>query len=250
MHLEEFAEGTTLLHHLDPRVKFLTAAPMLIAIALTHGLYAPLYALALGTILAIWARLDIQKLMARLITVNIFVALLAVLLPFTHAGTTAFSIGSLTASREGIDLALQIALKSNAIVLITIAMFGTSEVFTLAHGLLHLHAPAKLVYLFFFFYRYLSVLHSEYDKLRNAMRVRCFRSKKFSAHTYRSLGFLIGMLMVRSYERSRRIYQAMLCRGFRDGYFPVAKHFHYHQADKYFSVGAVVCAIPLVMLWQ
>ena len=45
---------------------------------------------------------------------------------------------------------------------------------------------------------------------------------------------MVGMLFVKSYERSKRIYQAMTLRGFR-GYFPLITHFHLHTRDLVFA---------------
>jgi cobalt/nickel transport system permease protein len=243
MHLEEFAEGSTFLHRLDPRVKFLTVMPLVVLVAVMRGIEGPLYALAIGIAFSALARLEPGKLLQRLLAVNFFVLMLWVFLPFGVPGREVFSVGPWAASREGMSYALSITVKANAIVLLTIAVFGTSEAMSLAHALVHLRAPEKLVYLFFFFYRYISVLHGEYSRLRKAMAVRCFRPDA-RLHTYRTYAYLVGMLLVRSYERSQRIYDAMLCRGFR-GHFPVAAHFHLHKADLAF--GALMAAITVFL---
>lgn len=244
MHLEEFAEGTTLLHRLDPRVKFVAATPMLVVTAVAGGLRAPLLALLAASALALLARLDPRKLFVRMVAVNAFVLLIWVFLPFGYPGEEVLRIGPFGASREGIIYALGITLKTNAIVLMTIAVFGTSEAFSLAHALVHLHAPRKLVYLFFFFYRYISVLHEEYSRLRRAMAARCFRPGT-GLHTYRTYANLVGMLLVRSYERSERIYGAMLCRGFH-GHFPIISHFHLHGRDM--AMGCVLLLLAAGLL--
>jgi cobalt/nickel transport system permease protein len=244
VHLEEFAEGTTLLHRLDPRVKFVTAVPFIALIAVEPRLAGPLFGLGVAGILALWARLDARKLLVRLLVVNAFVLMLWLFLPFSVPGEAVFSLGPFTATEEGIRSSLTITLKTNAIVLLTIGVFGTSEVFSLAHALVHLKVPRKLVHLFFFFYRYLSVLHEEYTKLRTAMKLRGFRPSA-GMHTYRTYAYLVGMLIVRSYERSDRIYEAMLCRGFH-GHFPVISHFHLHGEDILFG-GLMLLALAGLM---
>ncbi len=238
MHLEEFAEGSSSLHMMDPRVKFLAGGPLLLLTALSAGLFAPAYALLVSIVLAAIAGLDPGKLLVRLLVVNAFVLLVWVFLPFSMPGEVVMSIGGLNATREGFLFALQITLKTNAIVLATIAIFGTTEAMSLAHALVHLRAPLKLVYLFFFFYRYVSVLHEEYTSMREAMRARCFKPH-LDWLTYGSLANLIGMLIVRSFERSERIYEAMLCRGFH-GHFPVSSHFHLHRVD--YVMGSLLVA--------
>jgi cobalt/nickel transport system permease protein len=244
VHLEEFAEGTTLLHRVDPRVKFLAGGPLMLMVAVMTDVRGPLVASGLAGALAIMARLDGRKLLVRLAAVNAFVLLVWVFLPVSLPGETILALGPVTVSREGVAYALGITLKANAIVLLTIAVLGTSDVMSLAHALVHLRAPRKLVYLFFFFYRYVSVLHEEYTRLRRAMAVRGFRPRTDS-HTYRSFGTLVGMLLVRSHERSERVYRAMLCRGFH-GHFPVARHFHLHRHDLAFGAAMLGAAALLV----
>ncbi len=246
MHLEEFSEGTSLFHRLDPRVKFVTFLPYVLLIAFSDGIRVPVLALALSASMTVLARIDVRKLASRLAAVNVFVLLLWVVLPFSYPGREVFQVGPLVATREGISLCGSITLKTNGIVLATIAMLGTSDVFSLAHALVHLRMPKKLVYLFFFFYRYISVLHEEYVKLKRALSVRAFRPRT-NLHTYRTYAYLIGMLIVRSYDHSQRIYHAMLCRGFT-GRFPVITHFHMHGRDYVFGFGMVLLTVCLFIL--
>jgi len=229
MHFEEFAEGASPLHRMDPRVKVVSLAAYAVVTAVGMDMRASAAALALSCILAVIARLPVKKLFIRLVVVNAFIVLLWVMLPFSTPGEAVFEMGRLTATRQGLDLALLITLKTNAIIIATISLLGTSSIFTLAHSLVHLHMPTKLVQLFFFTYRYISVLHTEYTKLRSAMKIRCFKARS-NMHTYRSYAYLIGMLFVRSFERSERIQKAMLCRGFK-GEFKTLHHFVMRPVD-------------------
>jgi cobalt/nickel transport system permease protein len=73
------------------------------------------------------------------------------------------------------------------------------------------------------------------------MRVRGFRSRT-DLHTLRSLGHLVGMLLVHSFDRSERVWAAMKCRGFR-GTFWLLDHFAYTRRDLVFAVVAVVALL-------
>ena len=229
MHLEEFAEGTSFVHATDPRIKLVLAAAFAVAVATADTYRALLPALAMALALVAMARLNLRLLLSRLVVVNAFVVLLWLFLPFTYPGETVYELGPLRATGEGIHASLLITLRTNAIVMVTIALLGTTSIFNLVHALRHLRVPDKLVHTFFFCYRYIAVIHEEYTRLRHAMRVRCFRPRT-SLHTYRSYAYLVGMLLIKSYERSVRIYQAMLCRGFR-GEYPTFHHFHLHGRD-------------------
>ncbi len=245
MHLEEFAEGKSFFHRLDPRVKLLTFIPYVMVIAVSYGLRIPITALALSSVMTVIAGLNRKKLLNRLIVVNIFVLTLWLFIPFSYPGEEFFRTGPFTASKEGSLYVLSITMKTNAIVLATIAILGTSEVFSLAHAFVHLKAPGKLVHLFFFFYRYISVLHEEYTRLKRAMIIRSFRPGT-NLHTYKSYAYLVGMLIVSSYERAQRIYHAMLCRGFT-GKFPVIDHFSLRKSDIMF--GMLMSVVTLAMIY-
>jgi cobalt/nickel transport system permease protein len=110
-----------------------------------------------------------------------------------------------------------------------IALLGTTPIFTLAHALRHLFVPDKLIQLLFFVYRYIYVIYSEYIRLVNAMKVRCFHPRN-DLHTYKAYAHLAGMVMLKSYDRSERVYDAMLCRGFK-GKFWVLDHFSLKSGD-------------------
>jgi cobalt/nickel transport system permease protein len=130
---------------------------------------------------------------------------------------------------EGTRYALSITIKSNTIVLAIIALLGTTPIFKLAHALRHLHLPDKLVQLLFFSFRYIHVIYFEYVRLLNAMKVRCFHPRS-DLHTYKTYAHLVGMVVLKSYDRSERVRDAMLCRGFK-GKFWVLDHFRLKRGD-------------------
>ena len=246
MQLEEFAEGNSILHRLDPRIKFLTLLPFIIVIALMKGLKGPFLGFCFSIILVIIGKLNFKKLLDRMLIVNAFVFFLWLCLPFSYPGNKFFHIGPLTATKEGILYTLSITFKTNGIVLATIAILGTSNIFSLAHALIHLKIPNKLIYLFFFCYRYITVFYEEYTKLKNAMVIKCFKPRT-DIHTYRSYAYLVGMLLIRSYERSKRIYNAMLCRSFQ-GKFPLISHFRFSSSDLIFAITMVITVVTLLLI--
>jgi cobalt/nickel transport system permease protein len=229
MHLEEFAEGHSLWHRMDPRVKILGVVSFAVVTAVSDRMSALVFAFGLALCALLIARLDTRQVLIRMGVINGFVLFLWLFLPFTTQGEVVAQLGGLDVHREGIVLALSITIKANAIAGITIALLGTSTIFDLVHGLIHLKVPQRIVQLFFFTYRYISVIHSEYLSLRSSMRIRCFHPGT-NFHTYRSFAYLVGMLFVRSLDRSERIYQAMILRGF-SGTFWTLDHFHMHRSD-------------------
>jgi cobalt/nickel transport system permease protein len=210
---EVFATGHSWLHRADPRVKLILGLALAGIVAAINDVTALIWALGGGVVLAAAARLQIRPLAQRLIALNTLFGLMWVLVLF-GPGRPLFSIWFLTASREGLDLAVLITLKGNAIGLITLALLATSPVFALFHGMQQLKVPSKLVLLFFFIYRYIHEILREYRRLRQAMSARGFRPGT-NRRTYRALGYLVGGLLSRSALRAERIQAAMLARGWQ-----------------------------------
>ncbi len=174
---------------------------------------AVLFALAAAFI----ARTELKKIVRRMAQMDGFMIFVLLTLPFARPGEELFSLGGWSASREGAIIACQALLKANAILLMILALLGRMETADMGFALARLGLPSKLVQLFCFTIRYVDVLGDEYRRLRLAMKARAF-SMGFNLHTWRSIGYLFGMLLVRSAERAERIVKAMKLRGF-DGQF-------------------------------
>jgi cobalt/nickel transport system permease protein len=244
MHIEEFALGDSWVHELDPRVKIVVTLVFSLVVALNQHLAGTAVSLALPVALIAASRLSIAKVLVRLAIVNGFMVFIWLFLPFTTPGETIYTLGHLSIQREGVQAALLITLKSNSIILMVIALLGTSQIFTLVHALSHLGVPDKLVHLFFFCFRYVHVINEEYHRLINAMKIRGFRPKT-DMRTYRAYAYLVGMLLVRSFDRSKRILQAMRCRGFM-GKFYILHHYQMKNYD--YALAGSSIAFSLVLL--
>ena len=226
---EEFSHGNSLFHYFDPRVKIIVTTLFSIIVAVSDRTEVLLLALLFSVCCIVVSRLSLKMVIERLLLVNGFILLLWIFLPFTYPGKTLFSLGPFYASEEGVLYAFSITIKSNTIILASIALLGTTPIFMLAHALRHLFVPDKLIQLLFFAYRYIYVIYFEYIRLVNAMKVRCFRPRN-DLHTYKAYAHLVGMVMLKSYDRSERVYDAMLCRGFK-GKFWVLDHFRLKRGD-------------------
>ena len=242
---EKFSQGGSFLHRLDPRVKIIVIIIFSVVVAVTDRYKSLSFALLFAIVLVIMAKLKAREIIFRLVVVNSFIFLLWLILPFTLSGIIIYSIGSLNISLEGINYAFLITLKSNTIVLASLVLLSTSPIFNLVHALSHLHFPDKLIYLFFFTYRYIQTIHSEYVRLNNALKIRGFKAQT-NFHTYRTYAYLVGIMLIRSYDRSQRIYNAMLCRGFK-GKFWILNHFSFKRSDLISGIIMVSWIIGLVL---
>lgn len=157
--------------------------------------------------------MNFKALLGRLLVINFFILFLWLFLPFSRPGEPAFSIGSFTATLEGIIYSAIITLKSNGIILAMTALISTMQVQTLGAGMQSLKLPDKLSRILLFSWRYVHVMLSEYTRMRRAATMRGFVPRT-NLRTYRTYAWLMGMLLVRSLDRAHRVWQAMLCRGF------------------------------------
>ncbi len=214
MRFEQFSQGSSFLHRLDTRVKLISTFFLSLVLALCQSDLTALAGLVIGILLITAARLEMRQVCYRLLMVNAFVGFLWITLPLSYPGDRVFAVGVLSISSQGVALATLITMKTNAIILIITALLATSGTADLGHGLERLGMPRKLCLLLLFSYRYIFVIHQEYQRLARAARLRCFRPGT-NLHTYRTYGYLFGMTLVKSCHRADRVRQAMMLRGFK-----------------------------------
>ena len=229
----------------DPRLRIVAAAAFAVATVACHWIPVLLLALCISVCFMLAERLPLGKTLKRMAAMDGFIVFLLLLLPFTVPGDAIFTVWGFVASWEGVHQAVTIALKANAVVLMLMVLVGTLEAVTFGHALHALRVPAALVHLLLFTIRYVDVLHEEYLRLRQAMKARGFKPSN-SLHTYRTFGYLVGMMLVRALERSERILDAMKCRGFT-GAIPLLAKFEFSRRDAAFAT--LMIAIMGLIFW-
>lgn len=203
---------------LDPRIRVVTSFLFAILVALSQRFFTLGSGLVISLFLVIAAGIVNRRTLRRFIEINAFILFLLVFLPFSLPGKPLFRLGGLIWGLEGVLKAATIALKANSIMLVFAALIATMEPIRFGEALNRLGIPDKLTHILFFVVRYLDVIYREYTRLVNAMKLRCFRPG-FNRHTFKTYGYLVGMLLVKSIDRSERILDAMKCRGFRNRFY-------------------------------
>ncbi len=216
--------GTSWLHRWDPRCKL---AGLLGFALLATALTSPpmvFTALLLAAASVVMARLPWQRSLRRLQAINGFLILLLIVLPLSAANRPEDtlvifgSLQSLTFNLRGLLLALTIAGKAWTVALLIEPMLATAPLSTTMAGLSQLGVPRKISELLLIAYRYLFVFRDEAARMRNGMLARGFQLRRSWAGL-RDLGNFLGMLLVRSFERTEQVQQAMLARGY-NGHLP------------------------------
>lgn len=234
-----------MIRPVDLRLRLIAAMGALIVFTPVKNL-APAVA-GLFAVLMLYAACRQPLPWRRLLHLEGFLILLLITLPFTLPGTPLFHLGPLTASTDGLWRAIVLACKVTASVLLISFLFATVDPIRLGNALLGLHVPEPLVRLFVAVVRYLALIQDEFSRLQESMRARAFIPRS-NRHTWRSYGYLLGMLLIRAMERADRVEEAMRLRGY-SGRFPQTPLPPPPFSD-WIAAGGLIGSSILLLLWD
>jgi cobalt/nickel transport system permease protein len=222
--LDPFQDLRSPVHALDARVKVLLALAFILTVSLTPmgawPAYALLFALAVAVILL--SRLGVRFVLRRaLVAVPFTLAALPLLLtgpaPFISIGVADWTI-----SQPGLVRFVSILIKTSISMQIAIVLASTTAFPSILTALRALRLPALFVAIFGLMWRYLFVLADEALRLLRARDSRSGVADGVTARATggsiawraRTTGGMAGNLLMRSFERGDRIYDAMTSRGY------------------------------------
>ncbi len=260
MHAEafdRFHEAESALHRLDPRVKVVVAVLFILSNALLpDGAWA---AFGLSWLFLLWmnalSRLGLDFTFRRSFVALPFAlaAVSAIFSPLGHP-LADWSIGPLVLipTDYGLIKFVSILLRSWISVQAAILLVATTRFPDMIHAFEHLRVPSILTTIVAFLYRYLFVLTDEVMRLLRARESRSAaepgrRSGRNVMWRARVTGNMAGQLFLRSYERSDRIYNAMLARGY-DGHLRTLNPHVLRSSDWTYGVIAIFILITLQLV--
>jgi len=250
--LDKYSDLGSIIHRLDPRVKLIFFFVLILVIVSTppqelvkfSGYFLILF------ILVLLSRIPLPFVFARSLVIIPFVLLTAIFIPFFKGGEVAGSYNfltlHLTISHKGILIFQNILIKSWLSVLSLTILTSTTKFSSLLKALEILKIPRVMILIASFFYRYMFLLVDELMRIKNARDSRSF--KKNPVYQFKVIGYMIGELFIRTYERAERIYLAMLSRGF-NGTIYTLESFKINRMDLFFS-GCLMTILFLIRLWR
>jgi cobalt/nickel transport system permease protein len=224
--LDRYVPRVSPVHELDPRVKLGVAILAILSnVALPDGAWLGfLLSWCLVLLATALARLDPLFTVRRSFVALPF-ALAAVSAIFVLPGAVlvAVKVGPwvLAVTDAGLVRFLTIVARSWLSVQIAILLVATTRFPDLIEALRWFRVPAILVAVLSLMYRYLAVLTDEAARLLRAREARCARPLHAGEiggsllWRARVAGSMAGQLFLRSYERSDRVYNAMVARGYQ-----------------------------------
>lgn len=254
---DRYQSGQSLLHSLEPRVKVVITVLFIVSnVILPDGAWLA-FSLSWGIVLfaSMLAGLGPAYAVKRsFVAVPFFLAGISAIfaIPGQAIGRFDFGPWHLVATDAGLVRFISIVVRSWLSVQMAILLTATTPFPDLIHALRHLRVPQVLVSIIAFMYRYLFVLTDEAMRLMRARQSRSARTgDDASAGSIlwraRVTGNMAGQLFLRSYERSDRVYAAMLARGYNGHLLTLNPH-EMHDSDWLWGSLVVILLLLLQLI--
>ncbi len=142
------------------------------------------------------------------------------LIPFIYGNTVILSIGlpwgSLNAYQEGFTFGILIGFRMMTMVILFITVLSHMSLTEFIGALRTLRVPTVILGSLLIMLRYIPLFMTERKRMQDAQQLRGYsRGKRFER--IKSLGYLVGTTINRSFDRSATVYEAMSLRGFGKG---------------------------------
>ena len=217
--IETYVSGRSLLHNWTPRLKLVSLGLLMFAFAAIRHLSLVIPMLGLSAVIYALSGLPLAFLLKRLRYPGLFIFMIVLILPLTSGDTVLWQWGALSLRQEGIQSMLLVVSRFVCILTLGFVLLGTTPFVTLLRSLRSLGLPALLTDMTLLTYRYLFETADMLSTMQRSMRLRGFghiQHRWFRIHKQdlQRLAGLLGTLLIRSYERSEKIYTAMRLRGY------------------------------------
>ena len=212
--LDDMSRQKSYIHKLHPLTKLTTTLAYLIFVVsfdryeITGLLPLFIYPIIVLTL----ADIPAKFILKRLLFIEPFIIGIGVLNPILDHNIINVSGYAISA---GWITFISIFLKSGFTVTAAILLIATTGMDKLAYALRILKIPRSFVLQLLLTYRYISVLTDELGQILIAYSLRAPNQKGVNHKVW---GSLVGQLILRTFERAYRVYQAMCLRGFNGEY--------------------------------
>lgn len=233
--VDAHAEGSSPFHRWDTRIKIVSLLFYMLCLASLRELTWAGLGMLSSLIAVRVARIPFRYPLKRLAAMGAFLGMFVVVMPLTapvRGGDTVVTfehVAFISLNMRGLMLALLICTKACAIAVLMEPLLSTASFPRTIQALTSLGVPAFVCQMVLLAHRYVFVFQDETRRMLKGMAARGFEMRS-NLDTLRTVGNFLGMLMVRSFERTQRIYDAMLSRGY-DGSFPDAAEFRAQTGD-------------------
>jgi len=209
--LENLAGNDTCIHRLHPMAKLVAAIFYIISVAsVDRYAFGRLVPFVFYTVILMALAEIPYAMLLRRMAVALPFCLFAGISNIVFEPETMFRILTIPVSYGFVSF-LVILLRMYLCVMAVLLLVATVPFFALASQLRRLRVPEILVTVFEMTYRYIGTLLLEAASMFTAYTLRSTRTKGVEM---RHSGCFIGHLLLKSFDRAERVYDAMKCRGY------------------------------------
>lgn len=244
--IDRHAHVASALQRWDPRFKIVSVGVFIAAIAFIQSLPVAAMALIMAASLIALSRIPMTFVAKLLQWVVMFLLPFFIILPLSYPGHELGRFLGMEFAWEGVRLAVLIVIKGVTIVMCALAIFGTSRFDVAMFALQRLRCPPVLVQMMLFTYRYIFVFLAEMERMDTAMKARGF-VKRPNAYTMRVMGGFVGTLLIRSFERTERVFKAMLSKGYQGELHSLLE---FHAAGKDYLKSVLVVTLAVMVMYS
>lgn len=231
------------LHNWEGRTRLISLFLLIFSIVIAREISQALAGLAISILLVLISGLPLPQAVAFMKWPFIFLLPMLLILPITTSGEIHLDFGLIKISQEGLHLGLLFMIRGLAAAFSALIIVGTAHFNVNINALRSLGMPSPLTQIFLFTYRYVFLLYDELQTMRRSLDSKGFEMRS----NVKSAGILataVAMLLIRSYERSEDVFNAMLSRGY-DGRLPSIQRQNIRLIDLF--KGALICAAAVVI---
>ncbi len=225
--IEKSAYSDSIIHRLDARVKILVVLAgivTIVAVPYSVKIYE-LGAVLFAFLLVLWATSRLSPIvylrrLALILPFGIFIILFQIFVKnpyyrdFHPITTLPFGIEIYA---ESVEFASILLVKFIVSISFIILLSSTTKMQDLLDASGRLGLPREFTLPLGMMIRYIFIFADMFGKIRSAMATRSFdpfdRALSYR-YRFRQLGYMVGMIFIRSYEQGERTYMSMLCRGY------------------------------------
>ncbi|MBP1910072.1 cobalt ECF transporter T component CbiQ [Methanolobus bombayensis] len=211
--IDAYSSMDSPIHRFDPRAKIVSFTFLIFSLVFVNDIRVAFSGLVFSFFILLVSRLPPGFALKRIRMVFFFLFPLLLVMPLTVEGREIANISGISVTLDGLIFASLIIMRALAAVTLALTMLATTRFDMTMKTLYALKIPGTLVQMLMFTYRYIFVITDEFSRMWESMECKGF-SLKANYHGLSIFGNMLGMIIIKSYDRTRRVYESMVSKGY------------------------------------
>lgn len=211
--LGKYSDMNTFIHKMNPKAKVISFFILILSASSVTNPVGVVLIFVFSCLTIVLSRIPIKYIWKRLYVPVFLIVFMFLILLISFTGNPIYSFGPLYMTKEGIEFSKMILLRSLSCLFFAFILFETTRFEKIIYVLYYFRIPNILIQILMLSYRYIFVLLNELAGMFNAAVAKGF-SPKLTIKNLTVFGNMIGMLLIKSYERGDRVYYSMVSKGY------------------------------------